>query len=267
MARNARKNKSPLLAVDIGNTAIKAGLVRGLEVLASASVPSGKGMAWREELAELLKKWAGRHHILDGVICSVVPSKIGPVRALARRAGVMQVKVAGQDLPVPMKNRYKFPGRVGADRLVGTFAAAELFGAPVIVVDLGTAITFDVVSPAGEYLGGMIVPGIRLSAETLFRATALLPLARIRRPGALIGRDTESSILSGLFYGYGEMIRGLVRLLIREVPGKPRVVMTGGLTGLMKDYAAPVIDYVEEDLVFKGLALLSETGRGNNGRG
>ena len=125
----------------------------------------------------------------------------------------MPVDIIGRDIVVPIKNRYKNPKQVGQDRLVGAYGAMKIYGCPLIVVDLGTAITFDVISPKGEYLGGAIVPGIRLSAESLFLKTALLPHIEIQAPRHIIGKTTQESMLSGLFYGYGSLCRGIIDLI------------------------------------------------------
>lgn len=155
-----------------------------------------------------------------------------------------------------MINKYKNPRQVGQDRLVGAYAAMTLYGKPTIIIDLGTAITFDAVSGKGEYLGGAIVPGIRLSAESLFLKTALLPQIDIKAPNSVIGRTTQESILSGLFYGYGSLCRGFIDLIAKQIKGKPKVVMTGGHTQLMKKFINRDIRVVDEELVFKGLDLL-----------
>ena len=167
------------------------------------------------------------------------------------------VDIIGRDIQVPIKNRYKNPKQVGQDRLVGAYGAMKIYGRPLIVVDLGTAITFDVISPKGEYLGGAIVPGIRLSAESLFLKTALLPHIEIQAPKHIIGKTTQESILSGLFYGYGSLCRGFIDLISQEIKAKPKVVMTGGHTHLMKKFVSPKIRIIDEDLVFKGIYFLS----------
>ena len=155
-------------------------------------------------------------------------------------------------MKVPIKNKYRYPRQVGQDRLVGAYAARILYGSPAIVIDFGTAITFDVISSKGEYMGGIIVPGIRLTAESLFKKTAMLPLVSIVRPKALIGRDTTNSILSGIFYGYGALCDGLIRQLTRTMRSSPRVIATGGYAALMKKYSSH-IRRIDPDLIFRGL--------------
>ena len=169
----------------------------------------------------------------------------------------MPVALIGRDIVVTIKNQYKNPKEVGQDRLVGAFGAMKIYGCPLIVVDLGTAITFDVISPKGEYLGGSIDPGIRLSAESLFLKTALLPHIEIQSPRSIIGKTTRESILSGLFYGYGSLCRGLIDLISQQLKHSPKVVMTGGHTQLMKKFVSPKIRIIDEDLVFKGIYFLS----------
>ena len=137
---------------------------------------------------------------------------------------------------MPMENNYN-PKQIGQDRLVGAYAAKVLYGFPAIIIDFGTATTFDVVNGKGEYDGGLIVPGIRLSTETLFQKTALLPrIENIQAPKNLVGKNTQDSILSGLFYGYGTMSSGLIDLIEKKIKGKAKVIITGGYTSLMKKY-------------------------------
>ncbi|MBF0489508.1 MAG: type III pantothenate kinase [Candidatus Omnitrophica bacterium] len=190
------------------------------------------------------------------VICSVVPKTTVLVERFIKYSLNIKAVVVGRDVIVPIKNHYKNPAQVGQDRLLGSYAALKLYGKPLIVVDLGTAITFDVISKKGEYLGGSIVPGIRLSAESLFLKTALLPEIDIKAPKSPIGRTTQESILSGLFYGYGVLCQGFIDLLARQLKANPKVVMTGGHTHLMKKFVSPRIRIIDEDLVFKGMSML-----------
>ena len=191
------------------------------------------------------------------VICSVVPSALIIVSSAIQKHFSFNPLVIGEDIKVPIKNNYRNPKQVGQDRLVGAYAVKCLYGFPAIVIDFGTATTFDVVSRQGNYEGGIIVPGLRLSAESLFSKTAMLPrLEKFKAPANLIGKDTEGSILSGLFYGYGAMSRGLIDLLFKQIKGRPQIVVTGGYTALMKKFIHRKIHHVDNDLVFKGIALL-----------
>ncbi len=247
-----------LLAIDIGNTTIALGLLRGLKVVkvfrVETQLPRNKmTVQLKRILTGLKRKYPS---LKTAVICSVVPDVLGALKSIVAQELKTKVLVIGQDLHVPLINRYRNPQQVGQDRLVGGYVAMTFYGAPTIIIDFGTAITFDVVSKKREYLGGIIVPGLRLSAESLFHKTALLPKIKIISPKELIGRDTQNSILSGLFYGYGAMCRGLVHLISKKIKGKPTVVITGGHTALMKKYIAQDIQVVDEDLVLKGVALI-----------
>ena len=165
----------------------------------------------------------------------------------------------GRDIKVPIKNNYLDPQQVGQDRLVGAYATKCLYGFPAIIIDFGTAITFDVISSKGEYEGGMILPGMRLSAESLFQKTALLPqIHTIKKPHSIVGKTTQESILSGLFYGYAAMCSGLIDLLFSQMKGKPKVIATGGHAVVMKNFISSRITNIDPDLVFKGLALIKE---------
>ncbi len=251
-----------LLAIDIGNTTIglaimTQGKVRLLTHVNTSDIPSILKPSLRKAFEGLIKRH-GKPQM--AAICSVVPTCTVLVERYIKEMLDIDVKVVGRDINVPMKNCYKNPAQVGQDRLVGAYAAMRLYGKPLIVVDLGTAITFDVVSAKGEYLGGAIVPGLRLSAESLFVKTALLPEIALQAPKNPIGTTTQDSILSGLFYGYGTMCQGMIDLLTLSLRAKRsnpvNVVMTGGHTHLMKRFVSPKIRIIDDHLVFKGISLL-----------
>lgn len=254
MSLNSRKNRL-LLAVDIGNTTVAFGVLRGGKLLDVRRLDaSSAGPVFACCVRALYKKYPGLGQV---VVCSVVPGVLKFLeRTLRRQAGVRPL-VVGRDIHVPIKNNYRHPRQVGQDRLVGAYAAKCLYGRPCVIIDFGTAITFDIISRRGEYEGGIIIPGIRLSAESLFQKTALLPrIDTMRGPQVLIGKDTKGSILSGLFYGYGTMCGGLIDLIARRVGGKPKVIVTGGHTALMKKFIARKIHKIDRDLVFKGIFLV-----------
>lgn len=274
------------LAVDIGNTTIAFAVIdegKVLTVKRMDTVAKSGSLRWQLKgvLRELKRRYA---RIGQAVVCSVVPKVVPKVKRSIKTELDAKVYIVGEDIKVPMANRYKNPRQVGQDRLVGAYAAMVLYGRPAIIIDLGTAITFDAVSASGEYLGGAIVPGIRLSAESLFLKTALLPEIDIKAPKSVIGRTTQESILSGLFYGYGSLCRGFIELMQRQVKGRPKIVMTGGHTQLMKQFIKGLPSQrrpqeffdlsdrgfkssakksslrsdrvIDEQLVFKGLSLL-----------
>ena len=160
-----------LLAIDIGNTTIGFAVIGPNGRIQSVTIMDTQALVskFKNTISKLIKS----HGISKAVICSVVPKGSAVLEKILSQW--VPVALIGRDIVVPIKNRYKNPKQVGQDRLVGAYGAMKIYGAPLIVVDLGTAITFDVISSKGEYLGGAIVPGIRLSAESLFSKTALLP--------------------------------------------------------------------------------------------
>ena len=244
-----------LLAIDIGNTTIGFAVIRKTGRIVTVVIvdTDSKASKIKAVAARILRS----HPVSRAVICSVVPKASKKLEDILKKT--VPVDIIGRDIIVPIKNRYKNPKQVGQDRLVGAYGAMKIYGRPLIVVDLGTAITFDVISSKGEYLGGAIVPGIRLSAESLFLKTALLPHIEIQAPRQIIGKTTKESILSGLFYGYGSLCRGFIDLISQQMKAKPKVVMTGGHTHLMKKFVSPKIRIIDEDLVFKGIYFLSRT--------
>ena len=277
------------IAVDVGNTTIAFAVVDKNKIIAVKRIDTNvKKESLRLQLAGVLRGFKRRYGKFDqAIICSVVPRISGMIKNAVKAELGAKVFVVGEDIKVAMVNRYKNPRQVGQDRLVGAYAAMMLYGKPAIIIDLGTAITFDAVSAKGEYLGGAIVPGIRLSAESLFLKTALLPQIDIQAPKSVIGRTTQESILSGLFYGYGSLCRGFIDLIEHQIKGRPVIIMTGGHTQLMKRFIkglpssprnAKVSEFIDrsnqrfdlkkeaakgsghrlidEHLVFKGLSLL-----------
>lgn len=246
-----------LLAIDIGNTTISLAVMEQLDVISVAKISSNLDLNKVEvSFTKKLKQLTRTYNFEYITVCSVVPNVLKIVKSEISQIFSIRPYIIGENLIVPIKNHYTNPKQVGRDRLVGAYAASQLYGVPAIVIDLGTAITFDAISAKGEYLGGIIVPGIRLSAESLSSKTALLPKIDIHAPANLIGRDTEESMLSGLFHGYGSLCEGIIKRLSKELGGKPRVIMTGGHTELMKQFIDRKILITDQNLVFKGLSLL-----------
>lgn len=249
--------KINFLAVDIGNTYIHFALMQGAQALAKFGVESAlTGAVLKNKLRTVLRALP-KMGFERAVICSVVPAATQVVESILKTGFALNVVVIGRDRLVPLKNRYKNPKQVGQDRLVCAYAAGEQYGYPAIIVDLGTAITLDAVSAKKEYLGGIIVPGIKITTETLFERTALLPLVKFETPTSLIGRDTKESILSGIYFGYGEMLKGLIHLLKKKVSARAQVIITGGHAELMAAYIKEKGSRVDHDLVMKGLARLA----------
>jgi len=251
--------KPIILGIDIGNTSVSLGIIKEGEVLETFFVDSNLSVrAFHSNLNDVLKKIKHKYPVIERiVICSVVPDVLLRVLYLTQKCLKQAPLLIGRDIIVPIKNNYKNPKQVGQDRLVCAYAAKKLYGYPVIVIDFGTAITFDVVNKRGAYDGGIIVPGIRLSAESLFNKTALLPrIETINAPSQLVGQDTASSILSGLFFGYGAMSQRLIDLLCDELETKAKTIVTGGYTDMMEKFLHKKIHKIDKDLVFKGMDLL-----------
>ena len=254
-----------LLAIDVGNTNLVVGIFEGETLKVSwrlATLPDRTA----DELWVLLGRLLANDSIEIGQIKGVVLSSVVPplTRAvdemISRRFECEALRVDATNAGLPI--RYENPEEVGADRLVNGVAAQALYGVStrsVIVVDFGTATTFDCISGAGEYLGGVICPGIEISAEALFRRAARLPKVDVRRPAELIGRTTVGSMQSGLFYGYVAMVEGLVARLRDELAsdGQAVCVATGGLASAITSEISS-IDHVNSDLTLTGLRLVWE---------
>jgi len=242
------------IAVDIGNTRMNIGVY-------------GEG-AWRgtfkissrtpaEEMAQDLAQVIRIYQISSDapvVIASVKPAATEALRNAVRSVLSRECIVLTQDLPVPVENRTKHPDKVGPDRLVNALAAFELEQRAVIVVDFGTAITFDVVSQEGAYLGGTISPGVMLAVQALHQMTALLPLVRPEPNPPVLGDDTLSAINSGIFHGYVGMVTNILDRLVALFPERPRVLATGG----DGDYFAPEvpgIDAIVPRLTLDGIRI------------
>jgi len=248
-----------LLAIDIGNTDITLGVFEGEELRATWHMATGIHRMADEYAATLLNLL--RHQdlatsdIKEVVLCSVVPPLIATFEELSRKYFQTSPLVVGAGVKTGVRIRMDNPREVGADRIVNAAAAHHLYGGPVIITDLGTATTFDVVSREGDYLGGVIAPGIKTAAEALFTRAAMLPRVELVRPKQTIGTNTISAIQSGLIFGYVGLIEGIVARLQKELGGKALVVVTGGYAELMAQETT-VIDKVNPDLTLIGLRLI-----------
>ena len=191
------------------------------------------------------------------VACSVVPDADAILTRAAKILFDREPLFVGPGVKTGMPILYENPHEVGADRIVNSVAALRRYGAPVIVLDFGTATTFDVVGPGGEYLGGVIAPGLGLSAEALFEKAARLHRVDVRRPQRVVGRNTEQSIQSGLFHGYAAMTEGVVRRIREEMGCEPPVVATGGLAPVFAEELTFLED-VDTRLTLEGLRLIWE---------
>lgn len=247
-----------LLAIDIGNTQLVLGIFKGDQLVHSWRVVTRRNQTF-DEYAVLFRNLFELEEIsskdIEGmVISSVVPPLNKTFESLAKQYFSLDplfIEATRQNLvPIPT---YKPPADVGADRIVNAMAAFDLIGGPSIVVDFGTATTFDAISGKGEYLGGVIAPGISISAEALFSRASKLPRIEIRKPSKVIGDSTVGSMQSGLYFGYVGLVEGILGKMKGEL-GEAQVLATGGLASLVAA-ATDAIDRVEEDLTLFGLRL------------
>lgn len=247
-----------ILAIDIGNTNITAGVFKGGELCAKRKIPTLSYYVYDSRLKGILRECGLKPHDIElAVISSVVPIALARFIVSINKLIKCKVRILGKDAEAPIKNMYKEKKEVGQDRLVNAHAAKALYGHPAVVIDFGTAITFDVVSREGNYLGGLILPGIEMGLRSLHKRTALLPKVELKHVEGIIGTDTESSIRGGILFGYGAMCDGLVEKYRQMFGNDMKIIATGGNAGLIKKYAAS-IQIVDEDLTLKGLALISE---------
>jgi type III pantothenate kinase len=248
-----------LLAIDIGNTNIAIGIFHGESLVENWKIRSDAEKTCDEYkviLRGLLRSSSQEEaQITSAILSSVVPPLTPVFQDLCR--GLFRIKpmTVGPGLRTGMPILYENPLEVGADRIVSAVAAFEKFGGPCIVVDFGTATTFDAVSARGEYLGGAIAPGVRISAEALYAKTAKLPSIEILKPEKAIGRTTVSSMQSGLYFGYIGLVSSLIQRFQEELGEGAVVVATGGFGSLIHGEIA-AIGFFEPDLVLEGLRLL-----------
>ena len=247
-----------LLAVDVGNTNVKLGVYDDRTLVASWRLTTR-----REQTADeygVFTHMMLRSHgleprqITDVAISSTVPAVQRTMEDMTGRYFELTPFVVDPGVNVALGMRVDYPREVGPDRIVKVVAAVELYGPPLIIIDFGTATTFECVSPAGEFIGGAIAPGIATAAEALTARAARLFRVDLTRPPSAIGRNTVTNIQSGMVYGYAGLVDGLVTRMRAEMDGAPRVVATGGLVGLM-DGLARTIDVVNPHLTLEGLRI------------
>lgn len=250
-----------LLTIDIGNTNITISVFKGKRLIAHWRIVTQAErtvdeyyLIFKNLFAEVKIRMEGIKSI---IICSVVPKVLTILKETVKRLFKEKILILGENLEVPIKNLYHNPKQVGQDRLVNAFAGYTLYGGPLIVIDFGTAITFDLVSSKGEYLGGIIAPGIEISLEALWQRTALLPHVELAKPKGLIGKDTINSIRSGIFYGFSGLCDGLVKRLKEELGRNTKVIATGGQAEIIATYCQ-TIDKVNKLLTLEGLQLIYE---------
>ncbi len=251
-----------LLAIDVGNTNIVYGLIDGTKLVHQFRVETNRNRT-SDEYAVIVRQLLDMHgiaakNVTAAIIASVVPALTEPMGQLVKRAFGIEALVVGPGIKTGMAILYENPREVGADRIVNAVAAYERFKNGLIVVDFGTATTFDCVTPKGEYMGGVIAPGIQISADALFARAAKLPRVEITKPPKVVGRNTQNSMQSGIVFGYVGLVDGLVERLIDEMAFPScEVIATGGLARLIAPLSKTIKE-VDDELTITGLRILYE---------
>jgi len=248
-----------LLVIDAGNTNIVLGIYDGEQLLRNWRISTDKSKS-ADEYGILFNNLLvltgiGLANITDIIISSVVPTLTGVLERLSRNYFGIKPHLVGPGIKTGMPIHYDNPKEVGADRIVNAVAGYEKFKAPLIIVDFGTATTFDYVNGKGEYCGGAIAPGLMISMEALFQKASKLPWVEIVKPPGVIAKNTVNSMQAGIYYGYIGLVDEIVGRMKRECRENPKVIATGGLAGLVAP-ESKTIDAVEEYLTLEGLRIL-----------
>jgi type III pantothenate kinase len=239
------------LTIDIGNTSVTLGLFQADKLMHRAALATRNNQYYT-----FFKPFFRKYPIDKVIVSSVVPQATRKLEVALKKLKIKHVIILGKNLVVPISNLYQFPGQVGQDRLVNAFAAIKLYGIPAIVVDFGTAITFDVISSKQEYLGGMILPGIETSLAALYEKTALLPRIKLdTAPKNLIGKNTRDSMLSGVIFGFASLTDGVIKKLKLKLGQRVKVIGTGGNIKFIFPHCQE-FSAIDLNLTLKGLNLI-----------
>jgi type III pantothenate kinase len=252
-----------LLAIDVGNSTTEFGIYEANKIL----------LRWRiitrnrtgDELCLIVTSHCLSGHVAlpdkgDCVICSVVPPLTQGFTDMVMKLFGKEPLIVDSSLDTGLRILYRDPLSVGSDRLATAVGAVERFGRPIIVVDMGTATTFDIVSDSGDYLGGAIAPGVGTAAEELFRRAARLPRVELKKPQSVIGQSTEESLQAGIVFGAAALIDGILVRIFEELGTRPPVVATGGYASLIAPQCTHITN-VEDALVLDGLRVIFERNR------
>jgi type III pantothenate kinase len=263
-AHASRKFQAMLLVVDVGNTQTHFGVFPGGEDRLTedwrfATVRDSTRDQLGAALSNLLAlRGLGFDQIDASIVSSTVPQLSEQWTSMAERYLGHEMLVVGPSIRTGMPIRMDNPHEVGADRLVNAVAAYERFKGTCVVVDFGTAITYDAVSDAGEYLGGIITPGAEISIDALYERAAKLPKVELAEPRSLIGKSTVDAIRSGIAFGYAGQVEGILRRLRAELGDDLKVILTGGLARVVVPHVRETIDEVDDLLTLIGLRLIWE---------
>jgi type III pantothenate kinase len=253
---------SNLLVVDLGNTNIVIGVYRDEELMNSWRLATARERT-ADEYGILARQLVGDalHQNLEGaIVASVVPPLNGAMTFMIRKYFGIDPLFVEPGVKTGIAIHVDNPLEVGADRIVNCAAAHERYGGPTVIVDFGTATTFDVVTENAEFVGGVIAPGLNVSAEALFARAARLPRVDVKRPDRVIGTNTVVNMQSGIYFGYLGLVDGILTRIKREVPALKRVVATGGLATLFAEESEH-IDDVDPELTLKGLKIIYDRNR------
>jgi type III pantothenate kinase len=253
---------SRLLVVDVGNTNIVIGVYRGDRLAGSWRLATARERTIDEYgiLARQLVGELGDDGFEGAIVSSVVPPLDTVIETMIERYFEVPPLFVRPGVKTGLAVQTENPVEVGADRIVNAVAAWELHGGPTIIVDFGTATTFDVVSERGEYRGGLIAPGPTISFEALFARAARLPRVEFRRPEQLIGTSTVTSMQSGMYFGYLGLVDGILQRMIDELGGIRRVIATGGVAPVLA-HESRFIEEVDLELTLKGLKIIWDRNR------
>jgi type III pantothenate kinase len=259
---------SNLLVVDVGNTNIVLGIYRGDALVNSWRLATARDRT-SDEYGILAKQLVAESHITEfegAIVSSVVPPLNTAMQWMIEKYFGVAPLFVEPGVKTGIAIHVDSPQEVGADRIVNAVAAYAAYGGPVVIVDFGTATTFDVVTADAKYVGGVIAPGINISAEALFARASRLPRVEIRRPPTVVGTNTVVNMQSGLYFGYLGLVDGILTRIKQEVPGVKRVIATGGLATLF-EHDSEHIDETDGELTLKGLKLIWDRNRKQKAEG
>jgi len=244
--------------VDVGNTSTKWGVAGARRIFREYEFPTGRFIGARDAMAMIRRLPRG---LAGGIVSCVVPRALERVKRCFRALRTPQPLLVSAEMDLGIGIRYPAPQTIGADRLANSVAAVALYGAPAVVVDFGTAVTFDVISARGEYLGGVIAPGLEMMTDYLHERTALLPKVSLAAPRSAIGKSTEAAMRAGAVVGYRGLVREILGAVAREMLGgarrgrRPCVIATGGHSSLIAA-GLPQIHHLNPRLTLEGLRIL-----------